>query len=65
MKTEGIAIEVNDAILYRCNSGEWISVLARCNGIPECVDSSDEQNCQNQEIGYVLTLMLVHKVYNF
>ncbi|BES89109.1 Complement component [Nesidiocoris tenuis] len=32
---------------YTCNSGGCYSEEAKCNGVPDCLDSSDEQNCEN------------------
>lgn len=31
--------------IYRCNNGECINAVGRCNGIPECGDLSDEIDC--------------------
>ena len=31
--------------LYVCNNSETISVLGRCNGVPDCSDATDEIDC--------------------
>ena len=31
--------------LFHCESGEYLSWLSVCNGLPECDDMSDELNC--------------------
>lgn len=30
---------------YRCENGECINVVLRCNNITECADGSDEADC--------------------
>ncbi|XP_060597547.1 uncharacterized protein LOC132751397 [Ruditapes philippinarum] len=56
-KRHSINLNVENAVfdqrylstIFKCLSGEWISSLARCNNIAECLDSSDELNCGNTE----------------
>ena len=31
---------------FECTNGQCISMNAICNGVPDCVDNSDELNCQ-------------------
>ena len=31
--------------MYRCNYGACVSRIARCNGLIDCIDASDEIAC--------------------
>ena len=39
------ALPTCDSNQYRCNSGECIHLVWRCDGAAECADNSDELNC--------------------
>ncbi|XP_067659130.1 basement membrane-specific heparan sulfate proteoglycan core protein-like isoform X2 [Haliotis asinina] len=34
---------------FRCSKGQCLDAAARCNGVPECIDGSDEENCPCRE----------------
>lgn len=34
-------------VCCRCANGECINIIHRCNGLNDCLDSSDEKNCNN------------------
>ncbi|KAF6214650.1 hypothetical protein GE061_009393 [Apolygus lucorum] len=35
-----------DPDLYYCNGGGCYNETQKCNGVPDCIDSTDEQNCE-------------------
>ena len=37
--------DIYTGTIFECGSGERVSILAKCNGIPECLDMSDESEC--------------------
>ena len=39
-------------LLFACDNGEFVSRLARCNGIGECIDNSDEEGCLQGDFEY-------------
>lgn len=32
--------------MHECGTGERVSSLAKCNGVSECLDASDEMMCE-------------------
>ncbi|XP_053398506.1 uncharacterized protein LOC123558066 isoform X2 [Mercenaria mercenaria] len=34
---------------FQCGTNEWISVTARCDGMKDCLDATDESNCSLPE----------------
>ncbi|XP_045173466.2 uncharacterized protein LOC123535019 [Mercenaria mercenaria] len=42
------------ATMFKCSSGELTSAYAKCNGISECFDSSDEISCNRPDDGSCL-----------
>lgn len=44
---EDYILEAKDSsTIHECGSGERVSVLAKCNGVLECLDASDEMMCE-------------------
>jgi hypothetical protein len=42
----------NSGAYFRCNnSKEWISMLAKCDDVIDCLDASDEVSCWHANIG--------------
>lgn len=37
---------------FRCGSGECITKQQRCNNHKDCIDNSDEENCNNKKIAH-------------
>jgi hypothetical protein len=47
-------------------SKEWISTLAKCDNVIDCVDASDEVNCSHDKIGilsFEFTISIKFPVY--
>jgi hypothetical protein len=42
-------VKISDTLLttayFRCGSGEFVSIIARCDRVKDCLDTSDEVNC--------------------
>jgi hypothetical protein len=36
---------------FKCTTNEWISITARCDGIADCFDISDELHCSGDYSG--------------
>ncbi|XP_053380351.1 very low-density lipoprotein receptor-like [Mercenaria mercenaria] len=36
---------------FRCATLEWISIIAKCDGVIDCFDASDEIGCYSENIG--------------
>lgn len=41
-------------LLFHCDSEEWVSLLAKCDNVIDCVNASDELNCSSNDKGNVL-----------
>jgi len=48
---DGSSTYIDPSTLFHCDNNERISILAKCNGIPECADMSDEFNCTDVHKG--------------
>ena len=51
MTTSLSEVPIDRAVLFHCGSGEWIAYVTVCDGIPECLDGSDETNCDSIKPG--------------
>ena len=38
--------QCNSTLQFTCNSGRCIDISLRCNGRPDCYDSTDEVGCK-------------------
>ena len=54
----------DNGLLYLCGSGEYISILSLCDGLPNCQDGSDEKHCQTPTAGTYITVINI-KVLKF
>ena len=43
---------------FTCNNGQCVTSTARCNGLNECTDGSDELNCGNAEFIHQIQMQL-------
>lgn len=39
-----------------CGTGEWISVIAKCDTVIDCLDASDETGCNLKTVGRMFVL---------
>lgn len=47
-------LKFEEGSFFRCGTGEWISVIAKCDTVIDCLDASDEINCDSLTIGRLL-----------
>ncbi|XP_060584536.1 uncharacterized protein LOC132740609 [Ruditapes philippinarum] len=46
--------DVHNHTLFHCKSGELMSNLVLCNGVKECSDASDEKDCIQSKVDFVV-----------
>ena len=54
-----LKLHFNPLSIFSCDNGEMISLLGRCDGLSDCGDLSDEQNCTNSTSMYFLHILLI------
>jgi hypothetical protein len=55
----------NSGAYFRCkHSREWISMLAKCDDIIDCLDASDEVRCLHGNIGNLFGSLDFCKTHN-
>jgi hypothetical protein len=51
--------QLKSAAYFTCeHSKEWISSLAKCDNVIDCLDASDEVNCFNGNIGIFILIYM-------
>ena len=44
----------SSGLVFLCGSLEWISLIAQCDGVIDCLDASDEINCTYRWSGILI-----------